>query len=68
MGLLGFIGLISNAISTGVSGLTVVTWKQSESRCSREIEHMVAVMEAGVHSCITDYPGSRSDCLDVLVL
>ena len=41
----------------------------TESRCCREIERVVATMEAeDVHSCITDHPGSRSDCLDVLVL
>ena len=40
----------------------------TESRCCQEIEQMAATMEAGVHSCITDHSGSRSDCLDVLVL
>ena len=30
MGLLGFIGLIFNGTSTGVSALTVVSWKQSQ--------------------------------------
>ena len=30
MGSLGFIGLISNATSTGVSALTVVSLKQSQ--------------------------------------
>ena len=30
MGLLGLIALISNATSTGVSALTVASWKQSQ--------------------------------------
>ena len=40
----------------------------TESRCCREIEEVAATMEAGVHSCITDHPGSRTDALDVSVL
>ena len=30
MGLLGFVGLISNATSTGVNAVTVVSWTQSQ--------------------------------------
>ena len=40
----------------------------AESRCCREIEQVAAAMEAGVHSCTTDYPGFQSGCPDVWVL
>ena len=41
----------------------------AESRCCRELEPVAATMEAeDVHSCITDYPGFHSGCLDVRVL
>ena len=40
----------------------------AESRFFREIEQVPAAMEAGMHSCIRDHSGSRSDCLDVSVL
>ena len=40
----------------------------AESRGCPEIEEVAATMEADMHSCITEYSGSRSDYLGVLVL
>ena len=46
MGLQGFIDLISNATSTGVCTNCCIIETVAESRCYREIEQVVATMEA----------------------